>query len=100
MKYWLPGIGVVLLILAIAQCTAEPPPPDYITEAAEQQSLSLSAFHTDIEDLIDFTVLSYEPFAGENRNVAAARIRGIEAAWSYTGSAWQARSPKNPFAKT
>jgi HlyD family secretion protein len=46
MKYWLPGIGVVLLILAIAQCTAEPPPPDYITEAAEQQSLSLSVTAT------------------------------------------------------
>ena len=46
MKYWLTGIGVVLLILLIAQCTAEPPPPDYITEAAEQESLSLSVTAT------------------------------------------------------
>ncbi len=43
-----------------------------------QQSLTISAFHTDIEDLIDFTVLSYDPFEGINQNVAEARIRGIE----------------------
>jgi HlyD family secretion protein len=46
MKYWLPGIGVVLLILTIMQCTAEPPKPDYITEAAAQESLDLSVTAT------------------------------------------------------
>ncbi|MDH4311951.1 MAG: TonB-dependent receptor [Gammaproteobacteria bacterium] len=56
-----------------------------------QQSLTLSAFHTDIDDLIDFTVVSYDPFEGINRNVAEARIQGIEASWVYTGSLWQAR---------
>jgi vitamin B12 transporter len=56
-----------------------------------QQALALSAFHTDIEDLIDFTVLSFDPFEGVNQNVAEARIRGIEASWIYTGSLWQAR---------
>jgi vitamin B12 transporter len=56
-----------------------------------QQSLQLSAFHTDIDDLIDFTVLSFDPFEGINQNVAAARIRGIESAWAYTGPIWQAR---------
>jgi len=56
-----------------------------------QQSLEVSAFHTDIDDLIDFTVLSYDPFEGVNQNVAAARIRGIEAAWAFTGQLWQAR---------
>jgi len=56
-----------------------------------QQLLSLSAFHTDIEDLIDFTVLSYDPFDGINQNVAKARIKGIETSWVYTGSLWQAR---------
>ena len=56
-----------------------------------QQSLTISAFHTDIEDLIDFTVLSYDPFEGINQNVAEARIRGIEGSWVYTGSLWQAR---------
>jgi vitamin B12 transporter len=57
---------------------------------SDAQSLSLSAFHTEIDDLIDFTILSFDPFEGENRNVARARIRGIEAAWSYTGTVWQA----------
>jgi vitamin B12 transporter len=57
---------------------------------SDTQSLSLSAFHTEIDDLIDFTILSFDPFEGENRNVARARIRGVEAAWSYTGSLWRA----------
>jgi HlyD family secretion protein len=46
MKYWLPGIGVVLLVLAIAQCSADPPPPEYITENVAQESLSLSVTAT------------------------------------------------------
>jgi vitamin B12 transporter len=57
----------------------------------ERQSLELSAFHTDIEDLIDFTIVSFDPFIGVNENVAEARIRGVEAAWDYRGEAWQAR---------
>jgi HlyD family secretion protein len=46
MKYWLPALIVGLLVLAIAQCTAEPPPPDYITEGVAQESLSLSVTAT------------------------------------------------------
>jgi vitamin B12 transporter len=57
----------------------------------ERQNVELSAFHNDIEDLIDFTVVSFDPFVGVNQNVAEARIRGIEAAWGYRGDAWQAR---------
>lgn len=57
----------------------------------DRQGLKLSAFHTDIEDLIDFTILSFDPFVGINQNVAEARIRGIEASWDYRGAAWQAR---------
>ena len=56
-----------------------------------QQSLKISAFQTDIDDLIDFTVLSFDPFEGENQTVAAARVRGIEAAWEFTGELWNAR---------
>jgi vitamin B12 transporter len=58
---------------------------------SSRQTLQLSAFHTEIEDLIDFTVLSFDPFEGQNQNIAEARIQGVEAAWSYTGAAWQAR---------
>jgi vitamin B12 transporter len=57
----------------------------------ERQNIELSAFHNDIEDLIDFTIVSFDPFVGINQNVAEARIEGIEAAWAYRGTAWQAR---------
>jgi HlyD family secretion protein len=46
MKYWLPALVLVVLILAIAQCSADPPPPDYITEPVAQESLSLSVTAT------------------------------------------------------
>ncbi len=56
-----------------------------------RQNLELSAFHTDIDDLIDFTVVSFDPFVGVNQNVAEARIQGVEAAWAFTGDLWNAR---------
>lgn len=46
MKYWLPGLVVLLLVLGIAQCSREAPPPDYITEAVTKKSLSLSVTAT------------------------------------------------------
>lgn len=46
MKYWLPGLVVLLLVLGIAQCSREAPPPDYITAAVAQESLSLSVTAT------------------------------------------------------
>jgi vitamin B12 transporter len=58
---------------------------------SDRQTLEFSAFRNDITDLIEFVTLSYDPFAGENRNVARARIEGVEAAWAYAGGGWQAR---------
>lgn len=46
MKYWLPGLVLVLLALLIARCTADPPPPDYITEQVAEESLSISVTAT------------------------------------------------------
>ncbi|ANK13349.1 efflux RND transporter periplasmic adaptor subunit [Erythrobacter neustonensis] len=46
MKYWLPGIGLVLLALLIARCTADAPPPEYVTEPVTRESLSLSVTAT------------------------------------------------------
>lgn len=46
MKYWLPGLGLMLLVLLIARCTADPPPPDYITQEVTQASLALSVTAT------------------------------------------------------
>ncbi len=58
----------------------------------ERQSFSLTAFRNDIEELIEFVVIDPDTFEGENRNVAKARIEGIEAAWQYDGERWGARA--------
>jgi vitamin B12 transporter len=50
-----------------------------------------AVFRSDIEDLIEFEILSFDPFVGENRNVARARVDGLELAYGYTGEDWQAR---------
>jgi len=46
MKFWLPGIVVLLLVLGIARCTADKPKPDYIAEPVTQSSLALSVTAT------------------------------------------------------
>ena len=58
---------------------------------AGKHGISLSAFRTDIEDLIEFVTLSFDPFYGENRNVGRARIQGIEAAYEFTARSWRVR---------
>ncbi len=55
----------------------------------ERHSLRVAAFENDIQDLIEFVTLSYDPFLGENRNLAEARIRGIEAAYEYRQPGWR-----------
>jgi vitamin B12 transporter len=57
----------------------------------DRHALSLSAFRTDIDDLIEFVTTSYDPFDGENRNVDEARIEGIEAAYEYDAAPWRGR---------
>ena len=56
-----------------------------------RHSVSLAAFRNDIDDLIEFVTLSYDPFAGENRNVEEARIEGIEATYEFADGPWRAR---------
>ena len=58
----------------------------------ERQSFSLTAFRNDIDELIEFVVTDPGTFDGENRNVARARIEGVEAAWHYDGERWCARA--------
>jgi vitamin B12 transporter len=58
----------------------------------ERQAISLAAFRNDIDGLIEFVVTDPATFDGENRNVARARIEGIEAAWHYEGERWGARA--------
>lgn len=46
MKYWLPGLGVLLLVVTVVRCTADAPPPDYITQEVTRESLALSVTAT------------------------------------------------------
>ena len=55
----------------------------------ERHSFRIAAFENDIRDLIEFVTLSYDPFLGQNRNLAEARIRGIEAGYEYRQPGWR-----------
>jgi vitamin B12 transporter len=57
-----------------------------------RQRLSLSVFHNEIDDLIEFVTLSADPFMGENQNIERARIRGIEAGYELRGDLWRLRA--------
>lgn len=56
-----------------------------------RHAVSAGVFRNDIEDLIEFVTLSFDPFAGENRNVAEARIEGVEVAYEYDAAPWRLR---------
>ncbi|MBX3704242.1 MAG: TonB-dependent receptor [Steroidobacteraceae bacterium] len=58
----------------------------------ERQSLSLALFRNEIDELIQFVVIDFDTFEGENRNVERARIEGAEATWRYEGERWSARA--------
>ena len=51
----------------------------------ERQQLSLSAFDNHIRDLINYVVIDFDTFDGENRNVDRARIKGVELGYQFTG---------------
>jgi vitamin B12 transporter len=53
-------------------------------------ALTLAMFDTRIEQLIEFVCLDAFCFSGENRNVARARIRGVEAGWRWRPGPWSA----------
>ncbi|MGH8197233.1 MAG: TonB-dependent receptor domain-containing protein [Steroidobacteraceae bacterium] len=64
----------------------------YRQRIGDRQSMTLTAFRNEIDDLIEFVVLDFDTFEGENRNVERARIDGLEAAWRYDGERWAARA--------
>jgi vitamin B12 transporter len=59
---------------------------------SDRHAFKVAAFQNDIDDLIEFVTLSFDPFFGQNRNVDEARIRGIEAGYEYTGERWALRA--------
>lgn len=56
-----------------------------------RHAVSAAVFRNDIEDLIEFVTLSYDPFLGENRNVDEARIEGVEVAYQFDAAPWRLR---------
>ena len=54
----------------------------------ERHALRVGAFQNDVDDLIEFVTVSFDPFFGENRNVDEARTRGLEAGYDYSGDHW------------
>lgn len=56
------------------------------------QSVSLSWFRNEIDDLIVWVPDPVDPFAGQLGNVDLARIEGLEAAWEYAAGPWLARA--------
>jgi vitamin B12 transporter len=60
-------------------------------QVGEHHSLTLSAFDNRIRDLINFVIIDFDTFEGENRNVDRARIRGAELGYRYAGEAWRVR---------
>ena len=55
---------------------------------SDRHALRLGAFQNDIDDLIEFVTVSFDPFFGENRNVEETRTRGVEAGYDYAGDHW------------
>ncbi len=58
----------------------------------ERQQVWVSAFDNRIRDLINYFVVDFDTFEGENRNIDRARIAGGELGYEYRGEAWRARA--------
>jgi vitamin B12 transporter len=58
----------------------------------DRQQVSLSAFDNRIDDLIDYVIIDFNTFEGQNQNVERARIKGVEIGYQYNGEAWRARA--------
>jgi vitamin B12 transporter len=61
-------------------------------DTAGGHRFSVTLFRNEIDDLIEYVVTNPDTFEGENRNVARARIEGLEASWRYEGERWAARA--------
>jgi vitamin B12 transporter len=58
----------------------------------ENQRVWISAFDNRIRDLINFFIIDFETFEGENRNIDRARIKGGELGYEYANAGWRARA--------
>jgi len=58
----------------------------------DHQQLSLTAFDNHIDDLIDYVIVDFNTFEGQNQNIERARIKGVELGYQYHGEAWSTRA--------
>lgn len=58
---------------------------------SDNQSLTLSAFRDNLDNLIQF-VVTPSNLNGENQNITRARVRGLEAGYLLTGQSWSWRT--------
>jgi vitamin B12 transporter len=58
----------------------------------QHQKVWISAFDNRIRDLINFFVIDFETFEGENRNIDRAHIKGGELGYEYANAGWRARA--------
>ncbi len=58
----------------------------------DDQLVTLNAFRNDIDDLIEFVVTDPITFAGQNENIARARIKGVELAYQIRAADWTLRA--------
>jgi vitamin B12 transporter len=57
-----------------------------------RQQMSLSAYDNRIRDLIDYVIIDFNTFEGQNQNIQRARIKGVELGYQFNGESWRARA--------
>jgi vitamin B12 transporter len=58
----------------------------------EHQRAWISAFDNRIRDLVNFVVIDFNTFEGQNQNIDRARIKGGEIGYEYANAGWRARA--------
>jgi vitamin B12 transporter len=58
----------------------------------EHQHVWIAAFENRIRDLINFVIIDFNTFEGENRNIDRARIKGGELGYEFANAGWRARA--------
>ena len=58
----------------------------------DRHQLSVSAFDNHVEDLIEYVIIDFDTFDGQNQNIEKAHIQGVELGYHFTGEAWRARA--------
>jgi len=61
-------------------------------QLGEHQHAWISAFDNRIRDLINFVIIDFNTFEGENQNIDRARIKGGELGYEYANAGWRARA--------